>query len=148
MADSLSPEHRSWNMSRIRGRDTSPEKRVRSILHRMGLRFSLHRKDLPGKPDIVMPRHATVVFVHGCFWHLHKNCKNARIPQTRRAWWKKKLEGNADRDLRIRAALRKFGWRVLTVSECETEKSKKLMRRLARHFNLHGHPQLRLFVPL
>jgi len=120
MADSLSPEHRSWNMSRIRGRDTSPEKRVRSILHRMELRFSLHRKDLPGKPDIVMPRHATVVFVHGCFWHLHKNCKNARIPQTRRAWWKKKLEGNADRDLRIRVALRKFGWRVLTVSECET----------------------------
>ena len=119
-------------MSRIRGRDTSPEKVVRSMLHRMGFRFSLHRKDLPGKPDIVMPRHSTVIFVHGCFWHLHKGCKQARIPKTRHAWWKQKLEGNASRDLKKRTELRRLGWRVIAVWECETEKPDKLRRRLER----------------
>jgi len=79
-----------------------------------------------------MPPHATVVFVHGCFWQLHKNCKNARVPKTRHDWWKKKLEGNAARDLRNRAAVRKLGWRVITVWECETAKPEKLTRRLAR----------------
>jgi len=101
----------------------------------MGLRFSLHRKDLPGKPDIVMPRHATVVFVHGCFWHLHKICKNARIPKTRHVWWEKKLEGNVARDLLNRAALRKLGWRMITVWKCETAEPEKLTRRLERQFS-------------
>ena len=119
-------------MSRITGRDTSPEKLVRSLLHRMGFRFSLHRKDLPGKPDIVMPRHRTVIFFHGCFWHLHRNCKQARIPKTRYAWWKAKLEGIAARDLKKRTELRKLGWRVPTVWECETAKPEKLRRRLER----------------
>jgi len=133
-------------VSRIRGRNTPPEKMVRSILHRMGLRFSLHRKDLPGKPDIVMPCHATVVFVDGCFWHLHKNCKNARIPKTRHDWWKEKLEGNVARDLRNRSALRKLGWRVITVWECETAKPEKLTRRREQLLKMSSHPHHILFV--
>ena len=136
MADSLTIERRSWNMSRIRGRNTSPERVVRSMLHRMGFRFSLHRMDLPGKPDIVMPRYGTVIFVHGCFWHLHKNCKQARIPKTRHDWWKEKLEENSSRDQRNRSALRRLGWKVLTVWECETEKPDKLRRRMSQ-FLIH-----------
>ncbi len=132
MTDSLTPERRSWNMSRIKGRNTIPEKLVRSLLHRLGYRFSLHRRDLPGKPDIVMPRHQTVVFVHGCFWHMHKGCKDASIPKTRLLWWTEKLADNAARDKRHRNALRRLGWRVLTVWECETGKPEKLGRRLKR----------------
>ena len=132
MTDSLTTERRSWNMARIRGRNTIPEKLVRSLLHRLGYRFSLHRRDLPGKPDIVMARHQTVVFVHGCFWHLHAGCRYARIPKTRRLWWTEKLSGNTARDKRHRNALRHLGWRVLTVWECETEQPEKLGRRLKR----------------
>jgi DNA mismatch endonuclease (patch repair protein) len=141
MGDLLTPERRSWNMSQIRGRDTSPELVVRSMLHRMGFRFSLHRKDLPGKPDIVMRKHGTVIFVHGCFWHLHKGCKQARIPKTRSEWWREKLEGNAARDGLKKKELRRLGWRVLTVWECETEKPEKLRRRLERL--LSGSEQIR-----
>ena len=138
MTDSLTTERRSWNMARIRGRNTIPEKLVRSLLHRLGYRFSLHRRDLPGKPDIVMARHRTVVFVHGCFWHLHAGCRNARIPKTRRLWWTEKLSGNTARDKRHRNALRHLGWRVLTVWECETEQPEKLGRRLKRLVHRHG----------
>ncbi len=118
-------------MSRIRGKDTKPELVVRRRLHSMGYRFRLHRRDLPGCPDIVLPRHRVCIFVHGCFWHLHRNCKDARIPKTKRAWWRKKLVGNAARDKRHAAALRRLGWRVLTIWECQTEKPEKLTRRLA-----------------
>lgn len=131
MADTLSPQERSSLMSRIRGKNTKPELLVRSLLHSMGYRFRLHRRDdLLGNPDIVLPRHGVCIFVHGCFWHLHSKCKDARIPKTRTAWWRKKLEGNATRDKRHAAALRRLGWRVITVWECQTEKPARLLKRL------------------
>lgn len=132
MADKLTTEHRSWNMSRIRSKNTAPEKLVRSMLHRMGYRFSLHRKNLPGHPDIVMPKHNTVIFVHGCFWHRHEGCRDASLPKTRTEWWLNKLEGNVARDRRNQLALRKAGWRVHAVWECEMKNSEKLMQRLGR----------------
>ena len=108
--DNLTPDRRSWNMSRIRGNDTGPERAVRSLLHRKGFRFSLRRTDLPGKPDIVLPRLQTVVFVHGCFWHRHPGCRNAVLPKTRAEFWLKKLSGNVDRDQRNKQELLKSGW--------------------------------------
>jgi DNA mismatch endonuclease, patch repair protein len=132
VADRLSKARRSWNMSRIKSKDTGPEKIVRSLLHRMGYRFRLHAKKLPGRPDIVLPRHRAVLFVHGCFWHRHRGCKDATMPKTRRAWWRAKLEGNATRDRRNQAALRRTGWRVLAVWECQTGKVQALTQRLLR----------------
>lgn len=132
MADKLTPERRSWNMSRIRGRDTGPERRVRSMLHRLGFRFTLRRKGLPGKPDIVMPARRTVVFVHGCFWHQHVGCQNAVLPKTRAEFWTAKLTGNTRRDRLNSAALRRLGWRVLVIWECELESEAKLERKLFR----------------
>lgn len=120
MTDHLTPEKRSWNMGRIKAKDTKPELVVRSLLHHMGYRFRLHRKDLPGKPDIVLPKYKIVIFVHGCFWHRHKNCKNATVPKTRKAFWKKKFENNVRRDTKNRADLRKLGWNVIIIWECET----------------------------
>jgi DNA mismatch endonuclease (patch repair protein) len=96
MKDKLSKKRRSWNMSRIRGKDTKPEKVVRSLLHRMGYRFRLHGKGLPGRPDIVLPRHKTVVFVHGCFWHRHRGCNRSGTPMHRRVECLERLDGNAD----------------------------------------------------
>lgn len=119
-------------MSRIRGRDTLPEKRVRSLLHRHGFRFSLRRKDLPGKPDIVLPARRAVVFVHGCFWHQHDGCRNATMPSTRRSFWEAKLKGNVARDGRNYEALRSLGWQVITVWECELTNEDRVARRLAR----------------
>jgi DNA mismatch endonuclease, patch repair protein len=132
MRDRLSKERRSWNMSRIRGKDTGPERVVRSVLHQLGYRFRLHVKDLPGKPDIVLPRYRTVVFVHGCFWHRHRGCGNCTTPTNNRVFWVKKLEGNAARDKLKASALRRVGWRVLVVWECETERVERLGVRLAK----------------
>jgi DNA mismatch endonuclease (patch repair protein) len=115
-------------MSRIRGKDTKPEMVVRSLLHRMGYRFRLHGKGLPGRPDIVLARHKTVVFVHGCFWHRHRGCRNCTTPTHRREWWLKKLEGNAARDSRHQTALKELGWRVLVIWECELWGAKTLNR--------------------
>lgn len=106
-------------MSRIRNRDTKPEIQVRSILHRMGYRFRLHRKDLPGRPDIVLPKFRTVILVHGCFWHRHESCPRAAVPSTRRDFWKAKFERNVKRDEEVQGALRALGWRVIVVWECE-----------------------------
>ena len=128
--DRLTSEHRSWNMSRIKGRDTKPEIRVRSALHRMGYRFSLRRRDLPGRPDIVLPRYGAVLFVHGCFWHRHKNCSNSVLPKTRAEFWLAKLNGNVERDQRCVLALKQLGWNVLTIWECEVEDGLKLSRKL------------------
>lgn len=119
--DLLSKEKRSWNMSRIRGKNTTPEMRVRSLLHRLGYRFRLHVKSLPGKPDIVLPKYKTVIFVHGCFWHRHKGCKNCTTPSTRRDWWLAKLNNNCLRDRRHQADISALGWKSLTIWECETE---------------------------
>lgn len=130
--DTLTSERRSWNMSKIKGTHTGPERKVRSFLHRMGYRFSLHRKDLPGRPDIVLVKHKTAIFVHGCFWHRHKGCKDATMPKTRLHFWQSKLEGNAARDKIKQKALRYLGWRVIVVWECETESPVKLASRITR----------------
>ena len=134
MVDKLSKEKRSWNMSRIRSMDTEPEKAVRSLLHRLGYRFRLHQKNLPGKPDIVLPKYRSVIFVHGCFWHRHKGCKYAYSPKSRTEFWKKKFQGNIDRDRRHKKELKKLGWKIFVIWECETLStailSKKLKKRM------------------
>ena len=132
MVDSLSPERRSWNMSRIRSGNTQPEKIVRSMLHRLGFRFRLHRKDLPGSPDITLTRYQTVVFVHGCFWHRHVNCRFAYTPKSRTEFWNAKFERNVSRDLEVQKQLLSLGWKVVVVWECETQEAVKLSRRLTR----------------
>src|SRR3954471_1147730 len=119
MKDRLSTKRRSWNMSRIRGKHTTPEKVVRSALHRMGFRFRLHGSGLPGRPDIVLRKHGAVVFVHGCFWHRHKGCRNCTTPTNRREWWLTKLNGNVARDVLHIRALQKLGWKVVVVWECQ-----------------------------
>jgi DNA mismatch endonuclease (patch repair protein) len=134
--DRISPEHRSWNMSRIRYRDTTPERTVRSLLHGLGLRFSLHRRDLPGKPDVVLPARRTVVFVHGCFWQQHAGCKLAVIPGTRTEFWEEKLGRNVQRDAENERALQRLGWRVVTVWECELAKQENVRTRLALFFGI------------
>lgn len=116
--DRINREKRSWNMSRIKGRNTKPEIFLRKQLYARGIRYRLHKKDLPGRPDLVLSKFRAVVFVHGCFWHLHEGCRNSKIPSTRKVFWKKKLEGNRDRDVANRKALLEMGWRVLTVWEC------------------------------
>lgn len=139
MADRLSPARRSWNMSRIRGADTAPERLVRSVLHGLGLRFRLHRADLPGRPDIVLPRWKTVVFVHGCFWHRHPGCRFAYTPKSRRDFWLKKFEDNVSRDVRNAAALEEAGWKTIIVWECETGDRDRLAGRLRREFVRRVH---------
>lgn len=128
--DKLTAEQRSWNMSRIRGRDTAPEKRVRSLLHRLGFRFSLRNQKLPGRPDIVLTSRKVAIFVHGCFWHRHRNCKNSVLPKTRSDFWLAKLNGNVERDERNTRLLKRQGWRVLTVWECEVEDEAALSKML------------------
>ena len=120
--DRLTKQHRSWNMSRIRGANTKPEIRVRSMLHRMGYRFRLHRKDLPGKPDIVLPKYETVIFVHGCFWHRHEGCRYTTSPSTRQEFWQAKFTANVVRDEALRDKLLEDGWRIATVWECALRK--------------------------
>lgn len=110
MADHLTKEKRSWNMSRIRSKNTKPEIIVRSLLHRAGYRFRLHRKDLPGKPDIVLPKYKTVIFVHGCFWHRHKGCKRSNIPKSNKEYWIPKIQKNTKRDKIHYKSLIKDGW--------------------------------------
>ncbi|HUT29110.1 MAG TPA: DNA mismatch endonuclease Vsr [Sedimentisphaerales bacterium] len=130
MTDVLTKEQRSFNMSRIRNKNTRPEILVRSIVHRMGYRYSLHRKDLPGKPDLVLVKHKKVIFVHGCFWHMHK-CRYGRVvPKTNKTFWKSKRQGNVARDKRNLRQLRKAGWKVLTVWECQTRNQEKLAKKL------------------
>lgn len=119
MSDVHDKETRSYNMSRISGKDTKPEMIVRKFLHSNGFRYSLHRKDLPGKPDIVLPKYNTVIFVHGCFWHAHEGCKYFKIPRTRTEWWTEKLYSNKERDEKNIQELKKKGWKVIVIWECE-----------------------------
>lgn len=132
--DSLTPEKRSWNMSRIKNRDTKPELLVRSLLHRKGYRFRLHRKDLPGKPDIILPRFKTVIFVHGCFWHRHEGCRYAYSPKSRIDFWQKKFSRNVTRDQEVHEALLNLGWKVYVIWECETKKMEMLERKIEQIF--------------
>jgi DNA mismatch endonuclease (patch repair protein) len=130
--DNLTKQRRSWNMSRIGSRDTSPERMVRSILHRLGYRFRLHRSDLPGKPDMVLPRYRTVVLVHGCFWHRHAGCRFACTPKSNREFWTAKFEANKVRDKQVLRQLRRLNWRVIVIWECESRSSDILSRKLER----------------
>ncbi|MGH6779374.1 MAG: very short patch repair endonuclease [Bradyrhizobium sp.] len=127
---------RSAMMARIGSRDTAPELSVRRSLHRLGYRFRLHRRDLPGRPDITLPRHRTVVFVHGCFWHRHPNCRYAYTPKSRTEFWIRKFEQNVARDERVQRELKARGWNVITIWECETFDADRLesrIRGLLRH---------------
>lgn len=121
MVDVVDSATRSRMMAGIRGKDTKPELLVRSYLHRAGLRYRLHAKDLPGKPDVVLPKYRTVVFVHGCFWHSHPRCKYAVLPASNVDFWKQKLDRNRERDRRNKSDLKALGWRVLTVWECQLD---------------------------
>ena len=124
MADVHSKKQRSYNMSKIKSKNTKPEIKVRKFLHGEGFRYRLHRKDLPGKPDIVLPKYKTVIFVHGCFWHGHENCKYFVIPKTRTDWWLNKINKNIDNDKKAQQLLKENDWKVITIWECELKKEK------------------------
>jgi len=135
MTDVLTKEQRSFNMSRIRNKNTRPEILVRSIVHRMGYRYALYRKDLPGHPDMVLTKHHKIIFVHGCFWHMHK-CRYGKVkPATNAKFWQAKREGNVARDKRNLRKLRKDGWKVLVIWECHTRNTKKLIDKLCKFLN-------------
>lgn len=128
--DTLTREQRSERMSRVRSRDTKPELVVRRLVHAAGYRYRLHRRDLPGTPDLVFRQRRKVIFVHGCFWHRHAGCPNCRLPKTRLDFWRPKLEANAVRDRDALRRLKRLGWSVLVVWECEVRNHDGLSRRL------------------
>lgn len=130
MVDVLTPKQRSFNMSQIRGKNTSPEMIVRRTLHSLGYRFRLHVRDLPGCPDIVLPKHRVLVFVHGCFWHVHRCRYGKVVPKTNADFWQTKRLGNVARDKRNTRKLRRLGWKVVTLWECETRNQDKLKKKL------------------
>jgi DNA mismatch endonuclease (patch repair protein) len=119
MADVHTPEQRSYNMSRIKSGNTKPEMLVRKYLHALGYRYKLHDKTLPGKPDLVLPKYRTVIFIHGCFWHGHENCKYYVVPKTKTDWWLAKINGNIANDTKAVTALKKDGWKVITIWGCD-----------------------------
>ena len=123
MVDILTKAERSERMSRVRGKDTKPELIVRRLVHRMGYRYRLYRRDLPGTPDLVLPSRKKSIFVHGCYWHRHPDpaCKLARLPKSRLSFWKPKLESNRRRDEENLVRLRELGWEVLVVWECQVD---------------------------
>ncbi|GAA4336149.1 DNA mismatch endonuclease Vsr [Mucilaginibacter gynuensis] len=123
MADVHSKETRSYNMSRIKSKDTKPELLVRKFLHKNGFRYRLHVKDMPGKPDIVLPKYKTVIFIHGCFWHGHEGCRYYVVPKTRTEWWLNKIQGNTNNDTKAETLLEKLGWKIIKIWECELKKS-------------------------
>ena len=128
-------EQRSRNMSAIKSKNTKPEIKVRKILHSMGYRFRLHSKDLPGSPDIVLPKYKTVIFVHGCFWHRHENCKYASTPKTRKEFWNKKFTENKKRDSEIQEKIKILDWRSIVIWECETKNIENLRDKIIDVFN-------------
>jgi DNA mismatch endonuclease (patch repair protein) len=132
--DTISKAERSALMSRIRSKDTQPECNVRSLLHSLGYRFRLHRSDLPGKPDIVLPRHRKIILVHGCFWHGH-SCQLASKPKTNRTYWTPKIRYNRDRDQRNLTALQEQGWAVLVLWECEIRRGTGLLTKIQLFMN-------------
>jgi len=125
VADVHDKKTRSYNMSKIRGKDTKPEILIRKFLHAQGLRFRLHDNKLPGKPDIVLPKYSTIIQIHGCFWHGHEGCKYYVIPKTRTEWWTEKINKTKLKDSENEEKLKKMGWKILTVFECELKKEFK-----------------------
>ncbi|WP_414444668.1 very short patch repair endonuclease [Burkholderia sp. 22PA0106] len=128
MIDTVSRDQRSRNMAAVSNKDTLPEILVRRALHRLGYRFRLHRSDLPGTPDIVLPKYKLCIFVHGCFWHRHAGCKRASTPSTNVEFWKRKFENNVNRDAATVDRLTKMGWRVEVIWTCQTSRSEDLMK--------------------
>jgi DNA mismatch endonuclease (patch repair protein) len=139
MPDNRTPQQRSENMRAVRGKNTAPELSVRSMLHRLGYRFRLHRRDLPCTPDIVFPSRGSVMFVHGCFWHGH-TCPRGNLPSSNLDFWQGKITGNRERDDRTKKELRKEGWKILTVWECETKNLLSLEKKLSQFL---GRPRSR-----
>lgn len=135
--DKISPQRRSENMRRIRGKNTKPELTVRRIVWRLGIRYRLHARHLPGTPDLVFAKTKQAIFVHGCFWHQHPGCKNAVMPKSNRAFWRKKLRGNQRRDAVRMTELLHAGWRILVVWECQAEASPTRLEHRLRSFLLH-----------
>ena len=133
--DKVSPEKRSWTMAQVKGRDTGPERVVRLLLHQMGYRFRLQRKDLPGKPDIVLPKYKTALFVHGCFWHRHSGCNRATTPTSNTDYWNTKFARTIARDAKNQKELASLGWRVLIVWECELKDAEALQAKLKKFFS-------------
>lgn len=138
MVDSISKEQRSLNMSKIKAGNTGPELIVRRIAHRLGFRFRLYRKDLPGTPDLVFPKHRLVIFVHGCFWHRHNGCKFAYTPKSNIEYWNQKFDNNTERDRRTEIALINLGWRVRVIWECQTKDSEVIERLLHSFLSRNG----------
>jgi len=130
--DTLNPVERSARMALVRGKDTKPELLVRRLVHGMGYRYRLHRRNLPGTPDLVFPSRGKIIFIHGCFWHRHMGCALARLPKSRGEFWLSKLTANAERDARNERELRRRGWGVLTIWECELGDISKLANRIRR----------------
>ena len=125
MADVHNTSTRSYNMSRIRSTNTKPELQVRKFIHAQGYRYTLHNKNLPGKPDIVLPKYRSIIFVHGCFWHGHSNCKYYKVPKTNTQWWLDKIAVNKANDAKAVKALKKEGWKVMVVWECGLKPNKR-----------------------
>ena len=130
MADTLSPTERSERMSRVRSRDTGPERALRRLLTDLGYRYRLQYANVPGRPDVAFPGRRKAIWMHGCFWHRHPGCRNARLPKSRREFWIPKLEGNRRRDLATQLEARRQGWRTLVAWECELRNPERLSRRL------------------
>lgn len=130
--DNISRQQRSKNMAAVRGKNTTPELIVRHVLHAMGYRFRLHKKDLPGKPDIVLSKYRTCIFVHGCFWHRHLGCHRSSTPQTNVEFWQKKFDKNVARDKSVATQLERLGWKVIVVWECEIHDQFLLKAKLSK----------------
>ena len=135
-------EQRSRNMSAIKSNNTKPEIAVRKLLHSLGYRFRLHRKDLPGSPDIVLPKYKTVIFVHGCFWHRHENCKYASTPKTRKEFWESKFKANVKRDLEIQEKIKNIGWQSVVIWECQVKNKSFLTKKFVRKLIMTNNANL------
>ena len=138
--DNISKARRSANMARIRGKDSVPELFVRCLIHKMGYRFRLHRRDLPGTPDIVFPGRRKVIFVHGCFWHRHSDCRKSYMPKSRVDFWQQKFSENKARDIRALKALKALNWSVLVVWECEAREDAMLENRITQFLEQENFP--------
>jgi DNA mismatch endonuclease (patch repair protein) len=143
----INKDVRSRMMASIKGRNTKPERQVRKLLHRLGFRFRLHARELPGRPDVVLPKHDLAVFVHGCFWHQHKNCRFAVMPKTNLSFWSQKLNGNLRRDEAAIEQLRKLGWRTLIIWECALKSEESLLRLPAQLSRFIPSHQRRAEIP-